>query len=271
MAYRSTESAAPYLYEQQGRRDKGMRDLLNMFMMSKQIQEQRGLGQAEREAQERHMLAQEDLWGAQAEKVRRPEAGGSVPQWQFRLGFAEELLKHNIIDQTQFNKYLLEGTLDKDISEYQQLLIQEKKVKQRRDIFDDAIKAFEGRQKHLEQPMSLGEYVMLNQEGVAPSLDMDAKKITNIGLGLSELKRLKGLLETGELSDEDFAKALNIYSQMKSIEERGPFWEEGRDEADIKGSYGLPLEVQDWLRKNPDKTYAEALQGYKEWKEQQIK
>ncbi len=79
MAYRS-ESALPYLYKEKERRDKGMRDLMNMFMMQKQLGEkrgekelERGVEEEERERRFQHWDVLEGLQKAQTERALRPE------------------------------------------------------------------------------------------------------------------------------------------------------------------------------------------------------
>ncbi len=80
MAYQRSESALPYLYKEKERRDEGMRNLLNMFMMQKQLGEERGEkefeGGVEREERERkfeHWDVLEGLQEAQTERTLRPD------------------------------------------------------------------------------------------------------------------------------------------------------------------------------------------------------
>lgn len=79
-AYQRSESALPYLYKEKERRDKGMRDLMNMFMMQKQLGEERGEKEfergVEREERERkfeHWDVLEDLQRAQTERTLQPD------------------------------------------------------------------------------------------------------------------------------------------------------------------------------------------------------
>lgn len=79
MTYRS-ESALPYLYKEKERRDEGMRNLLNMFMMQKQLGEERGereyergVGEEERARKFEHWDVLEDLQRAQTERALQPQ------------------------------------------------------------------------------------------------------------------------------------------------------------------------------------------------------
>lgn len=78
MAYRS-ESALPYLYKEKERRDENMRNLMKMFMMQKQLGEERGEREWERgfkeEEQARkfeHWDVEEELMGARTERLGQP-------------------------------------------------------------------------------------------------------------------------------------------------------------------------------------------------------
>jgi len=79
MAYQ-TESALPYQYKEKETRDERMRNLLNMFMMKKQLGEERGVKEFERgvEEEERerkfeHWGVLEDLQRAQTERTLQPQ------------------------------------------------------------------------------------------------------------------------------------------------------------------------------------------------------
>jgi hypothetical protein len=79
MAYR-TESALPYLYKEKERRDEGMRNLMKMFMMQKQLgaergerEFERGVEEEEREKKFEHWGVLEDLQRAQTERTLRPD------------------------------------------------------------------------------------------------------------------------------------------------------------------------------------------------------
>jgi len=242
----------------------GLRGLLGQMMMLKQLKEGQAQEKWQRGITERETASKEDYYGAMAEKARREDTTGGMNQWQHRAQFAQELLDNEVIDQGEFDKYMLTGQLDKPMSEYQILLQEQKKTGTRRAVIDQAIDAFEGRKKFKEQPMSLGQYIALGED--APEIEMSATHIKNLGYGLTELKRLKGLLETGKLTDEDFAHALNIFSRMNRIEERGPFWESGMEELDITTTGGIPREVQKFLLDHPEMTIGEALQLWKEMK-----
>ncbi len=80
MAYQRSESALPYLEREKERRDKGMRDLMNMFMMQKQLgaergekEFERGVEREERERKFEHWDVLKDLQRAQTERAGRPD------------------------------------------------------------------------------------------------------------------------------------------------------------------------------------------------------
>lgn len=86
MAYQRTESALPYLYKEKERRDEGMRNLMNMFMMQKQLGAERGEREFERGVEEEERGRKFEHWGvleelqrAQTERVLRPPAPPKEP------------------------------------------------------------------------------------------------------------------------------------------------------------------------------------------------
>ena len=102
MTYRS-ESALPYLYKEKERRDEGMRNLLNMFMMQKQLGEERGereyergVGEEERARKFEHWDVLEDYQRAQTEGLRQPPEPPEPPKTPDYLQKADSLVEEGV-------------------------------------------------------------------------------------------------------------------------------------------------------------------------------
>lgn len=168
MAYQRSESALPYLQKEKERRDKGMRDLMNMFMMQKQLgaergerEFERGVEEEERERKFEHWGVLEDLQRARAEKIRRPEVPEVPEEPEVPLYYkkAQDLVK--------------EG-LAKDIGEGLSMIL---KLKQ------EPVDVYSRRKKDLDDALELG----------AITQEQHTQSLFNLKAGLTpEEKRRKG-------------------------------------------------------------------------------
>lgn len=211
-----------YLSGERKRKEQGIRDLLNMFLMSKQVGEQRKEKEWERGIKEREVTSMEDYRKALTEQAsgRRPSIPASLQEAEilrdyYGISMAEALEKRATLGQKL-------GPTD-----YQKEMLRLRKTGEQRKILDNAISAYEKRINQLESPMSLSSYLMAEMQGVAPDIKMKPEQVANLNVGLSKLKATRGRLEKqGELLDKDFAEALNLFSRMNVIEKQKGFTED---------------------------------------------
>lgn len=271
-----------YQQEQQGRRDDWMRQMLNMFMMSKQM----GLKREEFEEQQRQFQALEpqrqartQYWQAQAQP-KPPPLPPDIAEYLMliQLGFPKEEAKkltYNIKPeqksqlwikakeryelqlsptlQDAYKDVLAEERVTKTLTPYQKTRLTREETTDFQKMLERGMDKYEKRIKELEKG---------TLDLATKSLkETDPKIINNLRTGLDTLQQIDAKATGKEATQIDKALAYQIYGQSSRVEKEGAFWEK----PDIK-DLQIPEFVRRLLEEKPNMTIEEAILQYQLWK-----